>query len=758
MTSNQLRRAFNFDDSGSSLDLCKGPYVPLARTAYRLRLATWILRIYGGYGDMPIYCEPGHPRMQAVADLVDVPAMADCARSGQEVQVAIAQALAACSAFDTDSNATPLPSDCAMRTTIVWLAQSAGLNAVEQDIYELAVALRVFGPLRTAFSHWGDVSQAELTYAMSAVINRPIEAVMQACMADAALFSSGLIRNHHHSEDSLESLLSVSRSMAQRIAFNAASPADILSHLAVPMKPPGLTLKDFKHIQQHTDLAQCWLSGALHATQERTANVAATEDGNSGTGVKGAGGHLLVSGEPGLGKTEWVRALLAHAHVNAMELVVLEANGKALSGEERLSHLRLLLRLYRGSPRGVIVFDEADDIFRQPSLLGTDGSDDAAVSMVNHRASLNKLLEDSPIPVVWIMNHPEVLDPAVLRRFDAVVHFEGIPRSVRMELLKDRFDQASDELQAWAQLPTLTPALIERLAVLQERAKTAGTPMDQALSRHWLRQRIPGKETRHLRQKSASGFEQIPWSVQSVNASVDLLGMVEGIRQTNAARILLHGLPGTGKTAYAHALARMLDKTLLEQRASDLLSAYVGETEQRISQCFDIAADDDAVLFIDEVDGLLARRDHAVRNWEVAQVNELLEQLGEFEGIVVLATNRLEALDPAVLRRMDIKIRFDPLNSEQIRHSFAQICLALKLSCTDDDIQAASTLFGLTPGDFACVARRMAFASLSQRDLFTGPDTSVAKQILQLLAEELGFKAPNKQEIGFVQQGRSSKS
>ena len=136
----------------------------------------------------------------------------------------------------------------------------------------------------------------------------------------------------------------------------------------------------------------------------------------------------------------------------------------------------------------------------------------------------------------------------------------------------------------------------------------------------------------------------------------------------------------------------------------------------------------------------------------------MLEQLGEFEGIVVLATNRLEALDPAVLRRMDIKIRFDPLNSEQIRHSFAQICLALKLSCTDDDIQAASTLFGLTPGDFACVARRMAFASLSQRDLFTGPDTSVAKQILQLLAEELGFKAPNKQEIGFVQQGRSSKS
>ncbi len=83
-----------------------------------------------------------------------------------------------------------------------------------------------------------------------------------------------------------------------------------------------------------------------------------------------------------------------------------------------------------------------------------------------------------------------------------------------------------------------------------------------------------------------------------------------------------------------------------------------------------MALDDDAVLFIDEADGLLASREHAVRNWEVTQVNELLEHLGEYAGVVVLATNRLDALDAAVLRRLDAKIKFETLQAEQIKKVF----------------------------------------------------------------------------------------
>jgi hypothetical protein len=150
-----------------------------------------------------------------------------------------------------------------------------------------------------------------------------------------------------------------------------------------------------------------------------------------------------------------------------------------------------------------------------------------------------------------------------------------------------------------------------------------------------------------------------------------------------------------------------------------------------------------------------------VRNWEVTQVNELLEQLGEFEGIVLLATNRLEALDPAALRRMVIKVRFDPLDAQQVRHSFGQLCRVLEVQCCARDLEEASALTGLTPGDFACVARRMALARLSQCDLFgdlSANSANSAYQLLKFLAEEIEFKAPTRQEVGFVTQGRSSKS
>jgi hypothetical protein len=163
--------------------------------------------------------------------------------------------------------------------------------------------------------------------------------------------------------------------------------------------------------------------------------------------------------------------------------------------------------------------------FGEPVPSGVQGSgDSSAVSMANHRASLNRLIEDSAIPVIWIMNHADILDPAVLRRFDAVISFESIPRSVRLALLQKRFGVTADtvqntkeaqgeakrepitpeELARWADVPTLTAALIDRLAVVVERAFEAaekggtGVAMDAQDCRHWLRRRLPGKATRHL--------------------------------------------------------------------------------------------------------------------------------------------------------------------------------------------------------------------------------------------------------------------
>jgi SpoVK/Ycf46/Vps4 family AAA+-type ATPase len=757
------------------------------RAAYRMRVLSWILRIYCGYAGMPAYQRAGNPDQSAVADVLQLPELRDSQCSAVQLQQLLWQkarvVLGPLTGFESPTEmalshdgggssrhgeelgldtvppaaATGLSNwpitDCPMCQTLTWLAESAGLNPVEQAIFELTVAMRVFQPVKKAVEVWGVLNWGDVPYALSAVLNLPLEDTLAACDPKGALLTSGIVRINRHNDEYLSAMLFVSRTLAENIAYHQGPPQAILAHMAEPLRHAPLSLTDFAHIERHTRLAQSWLAGVLAAAQR--GEVA---------------GHLLVTGRPGLGKTEWAAALLLESQTQTLVTVAVSHLGYAITGEDRLTHLRMLMSMMRNTARGVILFDEADDVFRPPaSSLSAGSGDKESVSMDNHRASLNHLLDTSRIPVVWIMNRPEVLDPAVLRRFDVEIHFEGIPESVRQALIKARFrhrtevdldaelqghTQEATEQTRWGRVETLTPAMIDRLGRVSERALLAGVPMDAAQCRHWLRQRLPGKPTRHLRIQAATSAASAPihdptaWSPDSVNASVDLMELVAGIQKSGTARIALCGAPGTGKTAFAQALARLLDKPLLEQRASDLLSPYVGETEQRICAAFEQAGEDDAVLFIDEVDGLLANREHAVRNWEVTQVNELLEQLGEFEGVVVVATNRLEAIDPAAMRRLDIKIHFEFLKPNQVRAGFERLCQALQLTCSEADLQWVSALSGVTPGDFACVARRLGFAKLP----------GSASGLITLLEEELALKDPVKQPMGFVGSAKQSSS
>src|SRR5690606_32926292 len=93
-----------------------------------------------------------------------------------------------------------------------------------------------------------------------------------------------------------------------------------------------------------------------------------------------------------------------------------------------------------------------------------------------------------------------------------------------------------------------------------------------------------------------------------VNCKLDLTKVLEGIRECESARICLFGPPGTGKTAYGRWLAKQLDKPLMIKRASDLLSMWVGGTEENIAHAFKEAEDEQAVLLIDEVDSFLQDR------------------------------------------------------------------------------------------------------------------------------------------------------
>lgn len=116
-------------------------------------------------------------------------------------------------------------------------------------------------------------------------------------------------------------------------------------------------------------------------------------------------------------------------------------------------------------------------------------------------------------------------------------------------------------------------------------------------------------------------------------------------------RLLFGGPPGGGKTQYALWLAKRLGRDVMLKRPSDLLSKYIGDSEKQIASAFRNAARAGSVLIIDEADALLYDRSIATHSWEHSQIAEFLQQIQEYNGILIACTNRVDAVDPALRRR-----------------------------------------------------------------------------------------------------------
>ena len=166
--------------------------------------------------------------------------------------------------------------------------------------------------------------------------------------------------------------------------------------------------------------------------------------------------------------------------------------------------------------------------------------------------------------------------------------------------------------------------------------------------------------------------------------------------------VLAHGVSGTGKSEFAKHLAVMTGRPLHICTSADVLGPFVGESEQNLRRLFREARTAGAVLFLDEVDSLLWSRSQAQRSWEVSLVNQLLQEIDSYEGLLVAATNRREGLDTAVLRRFQLKLEFLPLAPEQ---RIALWRAQLLLVATTPDIPEAelTAMDGLTAGDYCVV-------------------------------------------------------
>jgi SpoVK/Ycf46/Vps4 family AAA+-type ATPase len=157
----------------------------------------------------------------------------------------------------------------------------------------------------------------------------------------------------------------------------------------------------------------------------------------------------------------------------------------------------------------------------------------------------------------------------------------------------------------------------------------------------------------------------------------------------------------------------------------------VGGTEQHIANAFKEATEEGAVLVFDEVDSFLQDRRGAKNSWEVTNVNEMLVQMENFEGIFIATTNLMSGLDQASLRRFDMKLEFGYLKPKQAWKLFKEECrgLCIDIEHNEDLKHKVKSCTQLAPGDFAAVRRQNRFRPVESAELF-----------LARLEEELSVK------------------
>lgn len=131
--------------------------------------------------------------------------------------------------------------------------------------------------------------------------------------------------------------------------------------------------------------------------------------------------------------------------------------------------------------------------------------------------------------------------------------------------------------------------------------------------------------------------------------------------------VLLVGPPGTGKTMAVHALSSELGLELYKVDLSQIVDKYVGETEKRLEEVFTRAEKSNMILFFDEADAVLGKRNEVKDSHDKyanTEISYILQRIEEYDGIVILATNYLQNIDTAFMRRIRYVINFEIPNRE----------------------------------------------------------------------------------------------
>ena len=456
---------------------------------------------------------------------------------------------------------------------------------------------------------------------------------------------------------------------------------------------------------------------------------------------------VLLYGPPGTGKTLIAKAVAnevdAHFEVIDGPEIVSKYKGES---EERLRET--FERAIENQP-AVVFVDEID------SIAGTrDDDSDMENRVVAQLLTLMDGLEDrGQVIVVGATNRVDAIDPALRRggRFDREIEIGAPDEAGRREILDvhTRGMPLSDDVDLDA-LATRTHGFVgadvhalateaamralrdrderEDLVVTQADVETALTAVDPSTMRAYV------AETPETTFEDVGGLEGAKRVLtEAVEWPLAYSALFEATNTDPPSGILLYGPPGTGKTLLARALAGESDVNFVSVAGPELLDKYIGESEKAVREVFDRARQAaPSIVFFDEIDALAGVRGDAGEATErvVSQLLAELDGLAANPNVVVLAaTNRIDALDPALLRpgRLESHVEV-PVPDRAARREILAVHAAGKPLGESVDLDAvADRTEGLSGAELESVVREASMRAIRDMADDLGPEAATER-------------------------------
>ena len=598
---------------------------------------------------------------------------------------------------------------------IAQISNLMNLNKYEEQILEFTILVKQYEVLNDAVSllrH--ELNTAQVKRALSVILDIPKVEIDNAFASNSKFTKASLVVIQNHNNHSLDNKLeSISNKFLDNMLNLDEDITVMIKDTVKPCDKSDLKLKDYMHINKDLDILVPYLKNAVKTKQ--------------------SGVNILLYGLPGTGKTELAKVIAQILKTNLFEVSYTDEDDNSIDGTKRLKAYKCAQALL-ANKKTLLMYDEAEDIFE------SGGGFFSPPQRQKDKAWINRVLETNSVPTIWITNNIDSIDNALVRRFDMSIELPIPSKSKREEIIKNYSKNLLDEqnIKILAKNENIAPSLISSAAKVI--SSIYANNSNEAFT-HLLNNTLKAQGYAEVKKQSSSDSLPSVYNPAFINTTMDLNELASGIKENGNARLCLYGAPGTGKSAFGKYIAEVLDKPFLLKKGSDLISKWVGGTEKNIANAFREAREENAVLVFDEVDSFLADRTQAKQSWEVTQVNEMLVQMENFEGVFIATTNLMDNLDKASLRRFDLKLEFDYLKPEQAWKMFLSYAKELKLSKPSSSFKnSVESLKQLTPGDFAAVTRQNRFRPVKD-----------AADLLSRLRDEIAVKNVNSdKKMGFL--------